>query len=67
MAGRSGWTALAGTVIRWMLWCWSVSGPFHGRELWEHVGAPAGTSPLLPLPHFNVVNAGAHAVNKQAA
>ncbi|MGW5115286.1 phosphopyruvate hydratase [Streptomyces noursei] len=34
-----------------------------GRELWEHLGDIAGTRPRLPVPHFNVVNGGAHAAN----
>ncbi|GLY75340.1 phosphopyruvate hydratase [Actinoallomurus iriomotensis] len=30
--------------------------------LWRYLG-PAGVSPLLPVPHFNVLNGGAHATN----
>lgn len=33
-----------------------------GRELFEAL-APAGVSPRLPVPHFNVLNGGAHAAN----
>ncbi|OIV35761.1 phosphopyruvate hydratase [Mangrovactinospora gilvigrisea] len=33
------------------------------RELWEHLAAVAGARPRLPVPHFNVVNGGAHADN----
>jgi len=34
-----------------------------GVELWEAL-TPSGVSPRLPVPHFNVVNGGAHAPNK---
>jgi enolase len=34
-----------------------------GRELWQHLAQVAGTTPRLPVPHFNVVNGGAHAAN----
>jgi enolase len=34
-----------------------------GRELWRHLADVAGTTPRLPVPHFNVVNGGAHAAN----
>ncbi|MFQ6143190.1 phosphopyruvate hydratase [Streptomyces seoulensis] len=34
-----------------------------GREPWQHLAAIAGTAPRLPVPHFNVVNGGAHAAN----
>jgi enolase len=33
-----------------------------GVELWQSL-TPAGVSPRLPVPHFNVVNGGAHAPN----
>jgi enolase len=33
-----------------------------GVELWQSL-APAGVTPRLPVPHFNVVNGGAHAPN----
>ncbi|MEU0679964.1 phosphopyruvate hydratase [Streptomyces albogriseolus] len=36
---------------------------FAGRELWQHLAQVAGTTPRLPVPHFNVVNGGAHAAN----
>lgn len=32
-----------------------------GRELWQYFSERAGTTPRLPVPHFNVVNGGAHA------
>jgi enolase len=34
-----------------------------GVELWESLN-PSGVLPRLPVPHFNVVNGGAHAPNK---
>ncbi|MEV5012532.1 phosphopyruvate hydratase [Streptomyces sp. NPDC055692] len=34
-----------------------------GRELWQHLGHLAATTPRLPVPHFNVVNGGVHAAN----
>ncbi|WP_406409142.1 phosphopyruvate hydratase [Streptomyces halstedii] len=34
-----------------------------GTALWQHLARRAGTSPRLPVPHFNVVNGGAHAAN----
>ncbi|MEU6284384.1 phosphopyruvate hydratase [Streptomyces sp. NPDC047028] len=34
-----------------------------GLELWQHLAHVAGTTPRLPVPHFNVVNGGAHAAN----
>ncbi|WP_127509102.1 phosphopyruvate hydratase [Actinoplanes solisilvae] len=33
-----------------------------GVELWQHL-TPAGVAARLPIPHFNVVNGGAHAPN----
>lgn len=33
-----------------------------GQPLWQWL-TPAGVHPRLPVPHFNVVNGGAHAVN----
>jgi enolase len=33
------------------------------RPLWQSV-APPGVTPRLPVPHFNVVNGGAHAPNR---
>jgi enolase 1/2/3 len=33
------------------------------RPLWRSL-APAGVTPRLPVPHFNVVNGGAHAPNR---
>jgi len=34
-----------------------------GRPLWQSL-TPPGVTPRLPVPHFNVVNGGAHAPNK---
>jgi enolase len=33
-----------------------------GMPLWRYL-TPAGVTPVLPVPHFNVVNGGAHAPN----
>ncbi|MFI5758231.1 phosphopyruvate hydratase [Streptomyces sp. NPDC051569] len=35
----------------------------YDRELWQHIAALSGADPLLPVPHFNVVNGGVHAAN----
>lgn len=32
-----------------------------GQELWQYLAAVGEVPPLLPVPHFNVVNGGAHA------
>ncbi|MFE6664742.1 phosphopyruvate hydratase [Streptomyces sp. NPDC057697] len=34
-----------------------------GKELWQSLADAAGTTARLPVPHFNVVNGGAHAAN----
>ncbi|MFJ6076564.1 phosphopyruvate hydratase [Streptomyces sp. NPDC093065] len=34
-----------------------------GQEPWQYLAEIAGVAPLLPVPHFNVVNGGAHAAN----
>ncbi|WP_129305282.1 phosphopyruvate hydratase [Streptomyces sp. L2] len=34
-----------------------------GLELWQHLAQVTGTTPRLPVPHFNVVNGGAHAAD----
>ncbi|MYQ75818.1 MULTISPECIES: phosphopyruvate hydratase [unclassified Streptomyces] len=34
-----------------------------GKELWQYLADTAGRTPRLPVPHFNVVNGGAHAAN----
>jgi enolase len=34
-----------------------------GQELWQRIAETTGARPLLPVPHFNVVNGGAHAAN----
>ena len=33
-----------------------------GRSLWRSL-TPAGVEPRLPVPHFNIINGGAHATN----
>ena len=37
--------------------------PRCGLPLWRYLNPPAVT-PLLPVPHFNVVNGGVHAPNE---
>ncbi|WP_416341175.1 hypothetical protein [Streptomyces ardesiacus] len=34
-----------------------------GQEPWQYLAETAEVPPLLPVPHFNVVNGGAHAAN----
>ncbi|MGA2521540.1 MAG: phosphopyruvate hydratase, partial [Acidimicrobiales bacterium] len=34
-----------------------------GLELWQAIAASEGTTPRLPVPHFNVLNGGKHAPN----
>ncbi|WP_069816469.1 phosphopyruvate hydratase [Streptomyces sp. TP-A0874] len=34
-----------------------------GQQLWQFLAELSGTAPRLPVPHFNVVNGGAHAAN----
>jgi enolase len=34
-----------------------------GRPLWQSL-APPGVTPSMPVPHFNVINGGAHAPNR---
>ena len=56
--GRLGANAIVGTSM-------AVARAFaalSGRQLHEYL-APPGVSPRLPVPHFNVVNGGAHAAN----
>lgn len=33
------------------------------RPLWQWIADVTGSTPLLPVPHFNVLNGGAHAAN----
>ncbi|WP_432251729.1 phosphopyruvate hydratase [Streptomyces sp. HNM1019] len=42
---------------------WRAEAAVAGRELWQLLARAAGTSPRLPVPHFNVVNGGVHAAN----
>ncbi|ATL29339.1 phosphopyruvate hydratase [Streptomyces formicae] len=35
-----------------------------GREMWQCLAEVAEVAPRLPVPHFNVVNGGAHAANQ---
>ncbi len=55
---RLGANAVVGTSMA----CARALARSQGRELWEWL-APAGVSPRLPVPHFNVINGGVHAPN----
>ncbi|MEU4088951.1 phosphopyruvate hydratase [Streptomyces aureus] len=35
-----------------------------GQEVWRYLADVGGVQPLLPVPHFNIVNGGAHAANE---
>jgi enolase len=45
-----------------MACAWALAGA-DGRELWDWL-TPAGVTARLPVPHFNVINGGAHAPNQ---
>ncbi|MFF1485328.1 phosphopyruvate hydratase [Streptomyces sp. NPDC058319] len=53
----------ANAVVGVSLAAWRAEAALAGRELWQHLARVAGTTPRLPVPHFNVVNGGAHAAN----
>ncbi|MGV9422849.1 phosphopyruvate hydratase [Streptomyces sp. NPDC003656] len=53
----------ANAVIGVSLAAWRAAAVLAGRELWQYIADVAGTRPRLPVPHFNVVNGGAHAAN----
>ncbi|MGI5440644.1 phosphopyruvate hydratase [Streptomyces shenzhenensis] len=53
----------ANAVVGCSLAAWRAEAALAGRELWQHLAQAAGTAPRLPVPHFNVVNGGAHAAN----
>ncbi|MER7967520.1 phosphopyruvate hydratase [Streptomyces sp. NPDC096080] len=56
---RLGANALVGVSLA----AWHLEAALAGTELWQHLAHSAGTEPRLPVPHFNVVNGGAHATN----
>ncbi|MGW2894895.1 phosphopyruvate hydratase [Streptomyces sp. NPDC001212] len=51
----------ANAVVGVSLAVWRAEAALAGRELWQHLARVAGTTPRLPVPHFNVVNGGVHA------
>ncbi|MEU6479207.1 phosphopyruvate hydratase [Streptomyces sp. NPDC047017] len=53
----------ANAVIGVSLAAWRAEAVLAGQELWQHLARVAGTTPRLPVPHFNVVNGGVHAPN----
>lgn len=55
---RLGANALVGVSMA----CARALAADDGRDLWEWL-TPAGVTPRLPVPHFNVINGGVHAPN----
>jgi enolase len=55
---RLGANAIVGVSIA----CARAFARADGRELWDWL-TPAGVTPRLPVPHFNVINGGVHAPN----
>ena len=55
---RLGANALVGVSMA----CARALAATDGRELWDWL-TPAGVTPRLPVPHFNVINGGMHAPN----
>ncbi|MFF7639849.1 phosphopyruvate hydratase [Streptomyces canus] len=53
----------ANAVIGVSLAAFRTEAALAGRELWQHLAQVAGTTARVPVPHFNVVNGGAHAAN----
>ncbi|MGW4349997.1 phosphopyruvate hydratase [Streptomyces sp. NPDC004690] len=53
----------ANAIIGVSLAAWRAEAALAGQELWQHLARIAGTTPRLPVPHFNVVNGGVHAPN----
>ncbi|MET8631745.1 phosphopyruvate hydratase [Streptomyces sp. NPDC004680] len=53
----------ANAIIGVSLAVWRTEAALAGRQLWQHLAQAADTTPRLPVPHFNVINGGAHASN----
>ncbi|TGN79679.1 phosphopyruvate hydratase [Streptomyces bauhiniae] len=53
----------ANAVVGVSLAAWRAEAAVAGLPLWQYIARAAGTRPTLPVPHFNVVNGGAHAAN----
>jgi enolase len=52
----------ANAIVGVSMACARALARAEGRELWDWL-TPAGVTPRLPVPHFNVINGGAHAAN----
>jgi len=52
----------ANAIVGVSMACARALAQADGRELWEWL-TPAGITPRLPVPHFNVINGGVHAPN----
>ncbi len=52
----------ANAVVGVSMACARALARAEGRQLWDWV-KPAGVTPRLPVPHFNVINGGMHAAN----
>ncbi len=52
----------ANAIVGVSMACARALARSEGRELWDWL-TPAGVSPRLPVPHFNVINGGMHAAN----
>ena len=52
----------ANAIIGISMAVYRAAAASRGMELWQAL-TPAGVTPALPAPHFNVVNGGAHAPN----
>ncbi|RAJ71274.1 enolase [Streptomyces sp. Amel2xB2] len=62
--GTPGTSALgANAVVGVSLAAARADAAARGQELWQYLAALSGTVPRLPVPHFHVVNGGAHAAN----
>jgi enolase len=52
----------ANAIVGVSMACARALAAAEDRELWDWL-SPPGIQPLLPVPHFNVINGGAHARN----
>jgi enolase len=52
----------ANAVVGVSMACARALAAAQGRQLWDWL-TPAGGTPRLPVPHFNVINGGVHAPN----
>lgn len=56
----------ANSIVATSMACARALAHAHGQELFSWVAEELGTSPRLPVPHFNVLNGGSHATNSLA-